>query len=809
MGQRVAASGDGSTPPPTPTGQGSFNEYTGTLLTPHPELSGWLASFGIALAFAAIVEWLSLVAPLPLGGDSGTWTALSYPFIFYPHSSQIVPFGYPPGLFPVLGFFVLLGGPLLGPRLYLGFVTVLLGLSTYVLGRSLFRFRVSAVLAEALLFASIPFDRIFFFGGYPTLLALVFSNLALAFGVRYVRGKRPTHLVFFWLATGATLLTHEFVGLALVVTLVIAGFFLLLKRQLPRTIILSRAGIAGASVAALGVGAYYLGTRFAHVAQNNYLGTNSLAHGKTAIYAVLYPLHLCTFGGIFGHNLIHSPVGSFEVAVATAGVLFFAMVALAAFKPKYLTSSVIIVGASILAVLGMAIGGWVLNIFTDYRRFAYSLYLPFLLMGLLAYDTVIHWSTPPERESPSTLGNHVPAVRASRPPAVATAPGLRRRRGRPVLAPVFAIAGAAVVLVAGLAYGYPGLVHYQKQYTGSLHSQAYVDAMNAIQKSGLSGSILSLSGGATQHWTFAMSGRAVYSPTIVSGFLFKKSRIAEDQLAFFPFNYRTSVSNGLNFASVTGNVSDFFDGAPVYGTLKSGTPTPVFLFPPQGFTVTLANSSGVPVPAFVPGTRVPSITVESGPPAQMDIHFVAPGYNLTVTSTLVPGGPTFINATAQATGPAGLINLKAGIRPVPGIHIRTIPAVTGNSFVFTYANVNDSTLTTDGVVAPPGTVELPPSLSADKFEFGAAGTNSILGSHVITLSIELTTPGANSFGSPIPPVITTPNVLNNWQTRFVLFNNYTRQAQKYLIAYFEQEYRATVLFLEGQWVVLLLPSPVR
>ena len=103
------------------------------------------------------MEYLYLIAPVPLGGDTETWTALSYPFIFYPHPSEIVHSGYPPGLFPLLGFFVLLGGgPLVGPRIYLGFAIVMLGLSTYVVGRSLFHFRISALLVEALLFATVP-----------------------------------------------------------------------------------------------------------------------------------------------------------------------------------------------------------------------------------------------------------------------------------------------------------------------------------------------------------------------------------------------------------------------------------------------------------------------------------------------------------------------------------------------------------------------------------------------------------------------------------------------------------------------------
>ncbi|MFZ3355125.1 MAG: hypothetical protein WA549_00025, partial [Thermoplasmata archaeon] len=376
----------------TPPRPARYTRYTGTLLKPGSEAGGWIAALGIARAFAAFVEYLYLVAPVPLGGDSGTWTALSYPFIFYPHPSEIVPFGYPPGLFPLLGFFVLLGGgPLVGPRIYLGFAIVLLGLSTYVLGRSLFHFRISGLLVEALLFATVPFDRLFFFGGYPTILALIFTNLALAFGVRFIRGRRPLHLFFFWLAVGATVLTHEFVGAALVVTLVIAGFFLLIKRQLPASLIFSPAGAAGVTLAGVGGGAFYLGVRLEHIPQNNYLASNALGHLRFPISPVLYPLHLQSFGGLFGYQLIKTPTGSFEIAAGFAAIVFLGMLALAVWWPRYLTPSLVVVMASILAVIAMALAGWILSIYTDYRRFAYSLELPFLLIGMLAFDTVFYW----------------------------------------------------------------------------------------------------------------------------------------------------------------------------------------------------------------------------------------------------------------------------------------------------------------------------------------------------------------------------------------------------------------------------------
>lgn len=763
-------------------------------------------ALGIALAFAAVIEWLSLIAPVPMGGDAGTWTALSYPFVGYPHPSEIVPFGYPPLMFPILGFFVQVGGgPLVGARLYLGFVIVLLGLSTYVLGRSLFRYRVSALLAEALLFATTPFDRLFFFGGYPTLLALVFLSLALAFGVRFVRARRPVHAVFFWLATAATLLTHEFVGLALVVTIGAMSLFLLVKRQFPWAILSSRAGAAGAAVAAVAVGAFYEGVRLAHVPQNNYLSTNALAHSTFPISAVLYPIRIQAFGGVIGFHLIKTPLGSFLIASATAAILFGGLLLLALYRPRYLTPSWIVVGSAILAVLVMAVGGWILNIYTDYRRFAYALYLPFLLAGLLAFDTVFHWCSPPSptRVAPVSMPGPPPTRRGgSRRPASTTA-----RRRVPALTSVVAVGGALVVVVAGGVFTYPGLIPFQEQYTGSLHSWNFVHAMQAISSSGIPGSILSLSGGATLHWTFALSDRNVYSPTIVSGFVFKQTRVSDDQLAYFPFHYATGTSNGVEFVAVPGTSSTFFTGAPVLGALRFGTPTPILEFPPDAYAVTLAN--GTVVPAYHTGGPLPTVTVTNGTVPSLLLRFVTPEYVLTVTSTSLTGGTTFVNTTATATGNVSLRDLGTGIRQITGLTIPPRVAIVGSAFSWNVGVAALRSVIADGVVESPATVaygatssRLP---SSTNLKFDSPSPNAATGNRSLTLSIAFTVPGANSLESDLPSILSSTAILEHWNVRFVLLNNITRPVERSEALLFEQEYSATLFFQEGPWEVLLLP----
>ncbi|MCI4318497.1 MAG: hypothetical protein L3J96_08160, partial [Thermoplasmata archaeon] len=165
-------------PPTSRSGRASDSPHEGAY---------WVLALAIAVAFAAEVEWIIQASPLPPGGDPGQWLSNSLPFAGLPYPSQVVPFSYPPLLFPLLGFLVRLGGgPIEGARLFLGLVGVLLGLATYMLARCLLRRPILALIAEGAVLIDAPFLRLFYFGAYPTLLGLVFFVLAVAFGVRFL-----------------------------------------------------------------------------------------------------------------------------------------------------------------------------------------------------------------------------------------------------------------------------------------------------------------------------------------------------------------------------------------------------------------------------------------------------------------------------------------------------------------------------------------------------------------------------------------------------------------------------------------------
>ncbi len=786
--------------------ESSPSSLVGTLLTPGPELGGWLVSLLISGLVLGVIEWLGLQAPVPLGGDSGTWTALSYAYIFYPHPSEIVAFGYPPLMFPLLGFLVQLGGgPLVGARLYIALVGVLLGLSVYQLGRALFRRRISALLAQALLFADVPFLRLFFFGGYPTLLAFVFMNLALAFGIRYLRARRPAHLAIFWLATGATLLTHEFVGVVLAVTLVVFGIFLLWKRQLPKGLVFSRVGFASMAVALAGVVAYYLGSRLAHIPQNNYLAQSPVGHLRFSLSSILYALHLQSLGGVIGYNLIRTSNGSFEIAVGLALLIFGTLVGLGISRRRLLSFSILVIGSWVLAVLLMGIGGWILSIYTDYKRFAFALFLPFILGGVFAYDTVFHWCSPVR--APAAPPSPSAPVAGAAPATATRTPrsGFRARSQRGAVLPqLVAVVGTVVLLTAGGVFVYPALVGFQHQYAGNSHSATFLQALQAIAQTGLPGSIISSSSGSSGHWTLALTDRNVYSPTIPSGFVFKLGRVQNDQLAYFALHDRLVVSNGLTYFATTGYDSLFFTGSPIYGALSLAYPTPLFVVRPSSLTVTFAN--GTTIHANGTGAPMPTIQIVSSMNPQLIFRYAVPGLALTVTSSAIAHTRNAtITLSAQATGTSNLVSLAAEVHPIPPPSLKPKVYLNSSSFQWrfpgfqaqpTYGTVDSPALILP-IASPESNTSVLPKLTETSL--------SPSGSRWVNLTLHLSTPGALDLSSPLPATIDTTQTFVQWQARFVLFGNITRGTLLSEALYLETEYGATLLWQLGQWEVLLLP----
>src|SRR5580693_7560026 len=103
-----------------------------------PETLYLLLAIVLAIGVAGILEWVISAAPVPPGGDPGQWISSSYPYINRPFPSQVIFFGYPPLLFPLLGLFVIAGGgPIAAGQLFVAFGTILLGVSTYVFARSM------------------------------------------------------------------------------------------------------------------------------------------------------------------------------------------------------------------------------------------------------------------------------------------------------------------------------------------------------------------------------------------------------------------------------------------------------------------------------------------------------------------------------------------------------------------------------------------------------------------------------------------------------------------------------------------------
>ncbi|MCI4322364.1 MAG: hypothetical protein L3K05_08685, partial [Thermoplasmata archaeon] len=190
----------------------------------------WIAATIISLVAAVALLEAFRTSAVPPGGDPGNWVATALAFVGRPYPSQIIPLGYPPLTFPLLGVAVLVAGPIGGVDLYAAGLMLAFGLSLAALAATLLRSRVVALAVVAFVLANPGLLAMFFWGAYPNLLGFAFLNLALVGFLRAAHGHPSSGSAQFWVFATLTVLTHSLAGAVLLGTVAIA---LALGRFLP------------------------------------------------------------------------------------------------------------------------------------------------------------------------------------------------------------------------------------------------------------------------------------------------------------------------------------------------------------------------------------------------------------------------------------------------------------------------------------------------------------------------------------------------------------------------------------------------
>lgn len=771
-------------------------------------------SLGIAVAIAVLAallfESLIRIQPVPPGGDTGTWLFLSYAYAHLPYPPQAAPFTYPPASFPFLGAAVVLVGPLNGARLFAGVVIALMGLSFYYLGRSMFQLRVVPLLMEAALFLQPDFQQLYYFGAYPNMFGFIFFFLALGLGLRFLRSRNPRHLALFWGAAAVAILAHALVGLILIGGIAFLGIILLVYRRLPRELLTSRTGILsffGALAACL---AYYAGQSVLQLGGPNYLAEGSLAEATSrALFpSVLKPFYLQTISTVINgtgftltvDNSVQIVAGVFAAAV---GVLLLVR----ATVPRALSFRHAVLAAWLLSAFAICLGCYALGIGADYRRVAYFIF-PLTILGIgLVLDLFLAYVM-----TPAEVKDVLEPLGAPKLKPLTPAPFRWQRWSLAQGTFAFVVAITVVTsLVVADTYTVPKAKADARFFSSTGHDAGFVDAMNAVDRSPVPGSIFS----ATQsvdRWPAALTSRNIYEVRSPTGFTYSQIYLQQDEQAFLTLNYALTASNGLVTASVPGFGASYLTAAPVFGVYDAGVLHQVSQVSSSGIFTTL--SGGKPTSLFPNGSFVPP-EVRLGPSASdpsYSLLYNETGYVL-IENVTAPAGTSHIDVTltALATGATGLTALHASLYGATGLP--EVIQSTGGSFTWvantTAANYATSgRLLTPGVLTSvpyyPGNATLKPKSGSVTF---AAPPTSSGGNRSLTVGIELSASGvSNPVASALTGITEGSAVLSQWQCRFALFWSGSTASGPNAITFFETNYAATPFTVNGTWTVLELPA---
>ncbi len=788
-----------------PADSGEPQRRTGYVSDSRRDLSYLLVAAAIAIGLAVLWSWIVRVQPVPPGGDPSTWLLTSYSFLGLPSTPGVQPLAYPPLAFPFVGLSVVLGGgPLVGGRIYMAAAIAVLGVAIYVFGRSVLERPSLALVLEGLWLAEPDFQQLYYFGGYPNIFSLIFLLLSVAFLTRYLRSRRPLHLLLFWVFATVCVLSHSLTGAVLGGILAVLAVFLVLVGRLPRTMLFSRAGGVGAAILAGGTLAYYGGTAALGIAHPSYLESTPLSISKTQLLpTVLRPFYITSVPQwITGSTVSLSPTVSLGILVAASLGIGAAVLALRVLRPAWLTTPWLTLAAMMLTVFVIALIAYALSIQLDYRRLPYFLYGPAIAAVLFPVDLYL-------------------SNRMSRPPAPREVEPKKRwarlayrhprlRRWRRWVDPVIVVAGLLLLTAVVQVVTVPSGTNYESFYTLYAHDQSFLSAVNAISNSGIDGSVIATTP-YVAHWPSTITNtRTTYVPSLSNGNAYAASHVQDGETTSVSLAGRYTVTNSLVGATIPGVRPGDFNSSPIFCAFAGNVYQPVLQLVANSLVVGVAG--GTPVALSPAGSAAPPLGVVNGGTG-FAFQFVGPGFVLNETVTAEPASASVLialTATANATSPLLLTSIGARLATLPLV-ASTVFANGPGAFVWNSSG-RAGALSTTGSVTPTSALSSVIRLNQTP---GAAPTvvlrlnsSNPAGSPVLAFSLLLSTPGASNFLTSFGPFLDTAVVWTNWTARFILY--YQGQPPNPVLSpyYLSTEYGATVYAASGSWTVYLLPLSV-
>ncbi|MGD0588039.1 MAG: hypothetical protein ABSA63_04520 [Thermoplasmata archaeon] len=791
-----------------------------------PERFSWVLAILISAGISLAISFVLQSQPIAAGGDPGTWLATAYGFFHANHPSQSIPLAYPPVLFPLLGVTMYLtGGPVAAAQVFAPVLYFFVGLSIFFLASQMLRSRLVALTVTAVVLIDPQLIEMLFWGAYPNLLGFVFLYVALGGLVMMGRGAVSRGAFVFWIFGMLTVLTHSLAGVLLAA---VTFFVLLLSWPIPvpsqqeiqarsaggeadvpavlrRGLVLSRGGRVGIVVFSVAVGAYYILTALAHVPHPSYFVSNPLAFqaaGLSGFFHSIFP------GFTIQSVIVVTLLGLTILAILLLyGILFMS-------RTQWLSTPVIVLMASGVAIAFTPVVGWMLRIITDYTRFGFFLIVPIALSFGYLIDR--GWVSAHRKSTTPPARTAVPAS--------PTIQRWLRRSPHPRRAVAFAIVSFVVgLMIAGALTG-PALGRLETQFTKVGHDQNFVDALNAIDRTGIPGNILTIPG--ADKWARAISERNAYAPYTQSTYLFAVNQILDSDLSYYALMSHYAVTNGLVSATVRGvspgyingtanNISSY--GIPGYGAYVVGAYHPVLQVKGNGLSVVLINAT-TGIGYMEPVTVLPTVLLPSTPGAPLEILFnqtgtaTASGFDLEIFAAPVPGVPQLtLYFTAIATGADSLATLNVPLVPANGTSAQVSFSTVGqfNWRTFSTAGAVRGPLTVGNVTPVSALVNAGSNQTDLSFRASApTGERSIAG------QLSLWTTTGSTLDNVLPPVLDTPGIWSELDVRFILMKEpaaYTGPAPQTVstageIPYLENEFGVTQIYNNTGWSVLQVPA---
>jgi hypothetical protein len=308
-------------------------------------------------------------------------------------------------------------------------------------------------------------------------------------------------------------------------------------------------------------------------------------------------------------------------------------------------------------------------------------------------------------------------------------------------------------------------------------------------------------------WIEALTGRGAYDngPTWL---LFENWQVTNAEEAYWALNCMEAVTNNHVVYSFTNGSPGLVAQDPMYSVMALGVTVPLFRVLPGASSVEVSGPAGTDTAISWDQLAVQSFSLRSGPVIGATETLVGAGVSLTENVDLGDNGASWLNLTAVASAGSRVDSLTLALGPPPPLDpdFRAPPATliqpTSGGFVWSVApslgqSPDTTNLTTVGTFRPaPGSFS--PSGENPLVPLAVNFVNS--GPGALNVHLGLETDGTSNPATVLPPVMTTPGLLQSFDIHFLLLPNTPLYSQT--VAFYQFALGFRVVYVNPEWQLL-------